>query len=49
VHPAFLYAFERCGFLVTEANLHLMTDEQVEQWEAAVDEWCAEHPDEAPP
>lgn len=49
VHPAHIYAFEKCGFLLTEANLHLFDQEDIDQWEAAIDAWCAAHPDEPRP
>lgn len=48
IHPALIAAFETCGFLVTDENLHLLTEQQVDQWEAAIDQWFTEHPG-APP
>jgi hypothetical protein len=49
IHPALIAAYERCGFLLTEMNMHLMTPDQIAEWEAAIDDWTAEHPDEDPP
>jgi hypothetical protein len=36
--PAIIYAFERTGLLVTEANEHLISDKDRAEWEAAVRE-----------
>ena len=49
VHPAHVDAFVQCGFVVTEMNMHLMTAEQIDQWEDAINLWIAAHPDEEPP
>lgn len=46
VHPAYVYAVRRCGFVLTEENAATLTSEQVERWNAAMDEWFADHPDE---
>jgi len=40
---AFAYAFQKCGFMLTEANMHLMTEEQIDEWEDALDEWIADN------
>lgn len=49
LHPAYLYAFEKLGYFVTDWNIDMLTNEQVDEWEAALDEWIAEHPNEDPP
>ena len=46
VHPAYVYAVRVCGFVYTEENAHAFTAEDVARWNAAVDEWFAQHPDE---
>jgi hypothetical protein len=38
IHPAFIHAFRRCGFLLTEANAHTFSDKDVQRWNAAVAE-----------
>jgi SEC-C motif len=41
--PAFIYAFERTGLLVTEQNQHLIPDEDLAEWDAAVEEYERKH------
>ena len=43
--PAVVYAFEKTGLLVTEANEHLISDKDRAEWEAAVLEYGAKHGD----
>lgn len=38
VHPAFIYAFERLGYLVTETNAGNFSTEDIKAWNEAVDE-----------
>jgi hypothetical protein len=38
VHPAFIYAFEKLGFLVSEQNAHTFSAEDIAAWNAAVAE-----------
>ncbi len=45
--PAIIYAFEKTGLLVTEANQHLITDMDRAKWEAAVLEYRAKHGDDS--
>ena len=45
--PAIIYAFEKTGLLVTEANEHLISDIDRAAWEAAVLEYRAKHGDES--
>jgi hypothetical protein len=37
--PALIYAFEKTGMLVTEVNQHLISESDLDQWEAAIDEY----------
>jgi hypothetical protein len=39
--PAFIYAFEQTGLLVTEQNMHLISDEDLADWNAAIEEYEA--------
>jgi hypothetical protein len=47
VEPAIIYAFEKTGLLVTEANEHLISDVDRAAWDAAVLEYRAKHGDES--
>lgn len=46
VHPAYVHAVRVCGFVYTEDNADSLTVEQVTRWNAALDAWFDEHPDE---
>ncbi len=37
--PAIIYAFEKTGLMVTEANEHLISDVDLEKWNEAVTEY----------
>ena len=37
--PAFVYAFEKTGLLVTEQNQHLIPDADLAEWDAAIEEY----------
>jgi hypothetical protein len=39
VHPAYVHAVRRCGFVLTQANEATLTPDQVARWHAAVEEW----------
>jgi len=39
--PAIIYAFEKTGLLVTEANEHLISDKDRAEWDAAILEYQA--------
>jgi SEC-C motif len=41
--PAFIYAFEKTGLLVTEQNQHLIPEEDLAEWDAAIEEYEARH------
>jgi len=43
--PCVVYAFEKTGLLVTEANEHLISDMDRKKWEAAVLEHRAKQGD----
>lgn len=38
IHPSVIYAFVKCGFMVTEANAHLMSDDMLDEWDDAIAE-----------
>ena len=37
--PAYIYAFEKTGLLVTEQNQHLISEKDLAEWGAAVEEY----------
>jgi hypothetical protein len=39
IRPEMAYAHEKTGMIITESNLHLFTEEQIEEWEEAVAEY----------
>ena len=41
--PAFIYAFEQTGLLVTEHNQHLIPEKDLAEWNAAIAEYEAKH------
>jgi predicted glycoside hydrolase/deacetylase ChbG (UPF0249 family) len=43
INPAKIYAFEKTGRIVSEDNLHLLSDADLAEWQAAIDEYRAEH------
>jgi hypothetical protein len=46
--PAIIYAFEKTGLLVTEANEHLISNVDRAEWEAAIREYEAGQDEEEP-
>ena len=47
VDPAIIHAFEKTGLIVTEANQHLLKDADLDEWNAAIEEFSAKYqPDE---
>jgi hypothetical protein len=46
VHPGYIYAFEKTGLLLTVENRHAMPTKDVEEFEAAMAEYVAEHGDD---
>jgi SEC-C motif len=43
IDPAFIYAFEKTGLLVTEENQHLLPESALAEWQAAIEEYEAKH------
>ena len=43
IDPAFIYAFEKTGRLVTEENQHLLPETALDEWQAAIEEYEAKH------
>lgn len=43
VDPAFVYAFEQTGILVSEDNQHLLSDKDLAEWQNAIDHYRARH------
>jgi hypothetical protein len=41
--PAFIYAFEKTGRLVTEQNQHVLPQSALDEWQAAVEEYEGKH------
>jgi hypothetical protein len=41
--PALIYAFEKTGRIVTEDNQHLLSDADLTEWQAAIQEYRAKH------
>ena len=37
--PAFIYAFEKTGLLVTQRNQHLIPENDLAEWDAAIEEY----------
>ena len=46
LHPAHAFAVRQCGFLLTEMNMATFTDDEIDQWEDALDRWFEMHPDD---
>ncbi|NOJ80413.1 YecA family protein [Myxococcus xanthus] len=46
IHPALIHAYKKTGLLLTEENRHLMPTSHVKEFEDAVDEYYALHPEE---
>jgi hypothetical protein len=47
IDPAIIYAFEKTGLIVTEANENFISDKDRAEWEAAVLEYRAKREDES--
>jgi hypothetical protein len=43
INPAIIYAFEKTGRLVTEDNQNLLSDADLDEWQAAIEEYEAKH------
>ena len=44
LRPELIYAFEKTGRLVTESNLAALSEEEIKEWEEAIDEYFRKHP-----
>ena len=49
LHPAFVYAFEKTGLIVTEQNQNLLPEKDLAEWEAAIREYEDRQDEEEPP
>ena len=49
IDPAIIYAVEQTGRLVSEANEHLLSDKERDEWNAAIEEYEAKHRSQEPP
>jgi hypothetical protein len=47
-HPAHVFAVRQCGFLLTDANMDTFSEDDVAEWEDALDRWFEMHPDADP-
>jgi hypothetical protein len=47
--PAFIHAFEKTGLLVSAENRHLIPETNLEEWEAAVEEYRRKHSEQQKP
>jgi hypothetical protein len=43
IDPAIIYAYEKTGRLVTEENQNLLSDADLDEWDAAIEEYEAKH------
>ena len=41
VRPELIYAMKKTGRIVTESNQHLLTDEELQEWRDAIEEYLA--------
>lgn len=48
LHPAYAFAVRHCGFLLSEMNVDKFTDDEIAEWEEALDRWFEMHPDAKP-
>ena len=49
INPAFIYAYEKTGRIVTEQNQHLLSDSDLDEWQAAIEEYEAKQGKKKPP
>jgi hypothetical protein len=49
IDPAIIYAAEKTGRLVTEDNVNQLSDLELDEWEAAIEEYRASHGAQEPP
>ena len=48
IDPAIIYATEKTGRLVTEANQNFLSDIDLDEWNSAIEEYEAEHGSDGP-
>ena len=48
LHPAIIHAFEKTGLIVTEQNQHLLSENDLAEWEAAIQEYETRQEEEEP-
>ena len=41
IRPELIYAMKKTGRMVTEANQHLLTDQDLQEWQETIDEYFA--------
>jgi hypothetical protein len=46
IRPVLIYAYEKTGLMVTAQNKHLIADIDLEEWDAAVEEYYELHPED---
>ncbi len=44
VHPAYVHAVRRCGFVLTQGNEASLTADQVSRWHQAMEDWFQANP-----
>ena len=49
IDPAIIYAYEKTGRIVTEQNQHLLSDSDLDEWQAAIEEYKEKHGKKKPP
>ena len=42
IDPAIIHAYEKTGRLVTDSNQHLLSDAELDEWQAAIEEYRAQ-------
>ena len=48
LHPAIIHAFEKTGLIVTEQNQYLLSENDLAEWEAAIQEYETRQDEEEP-
>jgi hypothetical protein len=49
LNPAFIYAYEQTGLIVTEENQKMLSDLELDEWQAAIEEYEAMNAEKEPP
>ena len=45
IAPHLIHAYEKTGRLVTESNKHLLTEEELAEWDEAIDDYFRKNPE----